>query len=71
MVKDPVNPFTGKPINSAPKSQGQQQIFASNVWSTLDNNGTTFVPDGWVTVHDNIFDVDSREFISEKINSWN
>ena len=70
LVENPVNPFTGKPINSNPK-QGVQHISTSNVWSTGDNTGNTFKPDGWVTVHDNIFDGANWEFISENINSWN
>ena len=55
LVEDPVNPFTGKPINSLPKSDGPQEIFISMQWDVNTNNGTTFLPDGWVSVHDNIF----------------
>ena len=46
---DPVNPFTGNPINSDPKN-GTQLIFHSTEWNIMVNNGNTFIPGSWYTI---------------------
>lgn len=56
LIKDPVNPFTGKPINSAAKNTSEQHPFYTSFWSTSENNGNTFLPGDWYSVHDNIFE---------------
>ena len=66
MIDSPVNPFTGKPISSAPKSEGPQKIFGSYLWYTPENNGTTFRPGPWYSVQDNIFDSDNWGYLGEK-----
>ncbi|MCQ2471777.1 MAG: membrane protein insertase YidC [Clostridia bacterium] len=57
-VKNPVNPFTGKEINSNEKLAHSQQITTSCEHDILTNCGNTFnTSDGeWWTVKDNIFD---------------
>ena len=54
LIRDPVNPFTGRRISSAPK-EGEQYILMSEEWSIDTNNGTTFLPGNWCSVHDSIF----------------
>ena len=68
LIEDPVNPFTGNPVNSSPKLNGEQYISTSHVWDLASNCGYTFVPDGWISVHDNIFDADNWKLISPNIN---
>ena len=56
LIDNPVNPATEKPITSDMKN-GPQTIFYSNIISTDENNGTTFLPGSWFTfkggdVHD-------------------
>ena len=48
LIDDPVNPFTGNPINSEAKD-GSQMVIYSKVWNPEDNNGNTFAPDKWYT----------------------
>lgn len=58
VIEDPVNPFTGNPLNSALR-EGDQLIYMSEMWNVNINNGTTFAddPDGfWLTVRDDIRD---------------
>ena len=46
LIDNPVNPFTGNPINSDAKN-GPQPVFYSEIWNPGDNNGTTFLPGSW------------------------
>ncbi len=68
VVENPVNPFTGNPITSDAK-QGEQHICVSHNWNTDKNNGTQFKeengdPVKWLSVHDNIFDLDNwKEYV--------
>ena len=57
IVESPVNPFTGNPINTDPKS-GDIYVYISNSGSVLTNNGTQLVEADrrWFTVHDNVLD---------------
>ncbi len=49
IINDPKNPFTGAPINSAPKN-GKQTVFFSNDFE-LDYSGSyTFLPGAWYSV---------------------
>jgi hypothetical protein len=66
LVKDPVNPFTGNPINSDPKYEGPQILTNSHNWKVYKNNGTTYdTSDGnWLSVHDDIFVEDSWSFVA-------
>ena len=66
MVENPVNPFTGKPINSDPKLSGPQSVFCSHIWDTAQNGTNTFLPGLWYTVQDNIFDLNNWVFQGEK-----
>ena len=56
LIENPMNPFTGNPINSDAK-EGPQDILYT-YWDTSVNNGNTFMPGQWLTLHDNIFDPD-------------
>ncbi|MBR5337687.1 MAG: membrane protein insertase YidC [Lachnospiraceae bacterium] len=58
VIKDPVNPFTGNPVNTDRKSD-PQYITTSENWQTAYNNGLRFdTTDGyWYRVRGNIFDV--------------
>ena len=57
VISDPVNPFTGNPIEETDKS-GEQIIYNSDAFNTLTNNGYVFEdPEGyWLSVRDNIWD---------------
>ncbi len=65
LIHDPVNPFTGLPINNAVKNASPQHIIISDDWDTKKNNGSTFRAGIWYSVHDSIFDPDNWELIGE------
>ena len=58
LIKNPVNPFTNNPINSQPK-EGELYITSSTDWSTDINNGNTFLPAQWYSVHSSLFDLNN------------
>ena len=49
LIKDPVNPFTGKPIDSSLK-KGPQKTIYSDVFIEEGNDGNVFLPGSWFTV---------------------
>ena len=58
IIDDPVNPFTGNPLNAV-HTQEDMLIYTSHEHTIFTNNGNRFDDDPygqWVTVHDNIFD---------------
>lgn len=58
IISDPVNPYTGKPINSVPKEEGPLIITTARCWREEFNDETSYNPDEdrWFSVHDCIFD---------------
>ncbi|MCR4909213.1 MAG: membrane protein insertase YidC [Lachnospiraceae bacterium] len=58
LIDNPVNPFTGKEINSDEKTAHDQLVTMSRHWDVLKYNGNTFDTSdrSWYAVHDNIFD---------------
>ena len=63
LIDNPQNPFTGKSINSDRKKEGNLQLQANHIWSTDINNGYTYLPEHWFTVHDNIFDKNNWSYL--------
>lgn len=59
LVENPVNPFTNKPITSDPKFASDIHVLLSYDWDVSVNNGTTFLPGTWMSVHDDIFDMNN------------
>ena len=67
VVDKPVNPFTGKAINSNEKSN-KQYVLASDQYRLHMNEGrTTFTPIKWYSVHTNM--LDKNNWKSEKEDS--
>ena len=65
VIEDPVNPFTGHPINDLPKTEKPQLIALPENWKLQENQGNTFCPGAWYSVHDNIFDRNNWEYLGE------
>lgn len=68
IIDYPVNLFTGKTINSDEKTAHDQYISWSlegGLWDTNKNNGNTFLPVKWYSVHDNIWERDNWKLIAE------
>lgn len=62
VIQNPVNPFTGKPINNHEKLAHDQYVIMSWDWSTANNNGNTFRPARWAKVHDDLWNTKNWEF---------
>ncbi|MCR5633036.1 MAG: hypothetical protein K6F60_06035, partial [Eubacterium sp.] len=56
IIDNPINPFSGKEINSDEKNEKDVKVIYTSTWHTNDNNGYTFNKSHWFSVHDNIFD---------------
>lgn len=65
IIENPVNPFTGKMINSDEKTAHDQYIINSDEQIMDINNGNTFLPSDWYSVHDNIWDKSNWERVAE------
>ena len=65
VIANPVNPFTGKHIDSAEKTAHDQYICGSTLWSTAKNNGNTFQSSRWFTVHDSVWDPNNWSLVAE------
>ena len=64
LIANPVNPFTGKAINSDAKKEKEHHIFQTDAWQVSKNNGNKFLPGKWFALYgDNLFDMDSWEYL--------
>ena len=52
LIADPVNPYTGNPVNSLQKLEREQYVFDDRIW---------------LSVHDNIYDLNNWSVIGEEI----
>ena len=67
LIENPVNPFTGKEINSNEKTAHEQLVITSGDWDVADNNGTTYLPSGWASVSDNLWDRSNWNFYDREV----
>ena len=67
LIENPVNPFTGKEINSNEKTAHEQLVITSGDWDVADNNGTTYLPSGWASVSDNLRDRSNWNFYDREV----
>lgn len=65
VIENPINPFTGNPVNNDEKTAHEQKVIFSTNSSIDDNNGTAFKKDeyGWFSVKDNIFDENNWKYL--------
>jgi hypothetical protein len=58
VIENPVNPFTGNPIDTSDKENHEQLVTLSSHFKTGTNHGNTYDTSDapWYSVHDNIFD---------------
>lgn len=54
LIDDPVNPSTGKLINNDEKSAHDQYVLGSDEWNLYENDGNTYFPGIWFSVHDDM-----------------
>ena len=65
LIENPINPFTGKPINSDEKTAHDQFIITASDWDLQENNGNTFLPGTWARVKNNLWDKNNWTFYDE------
>lgn len=56
IVKQPVNPFTGKTISNKAKYEELQYVFASHAHSLSKHDKNTYIPGDWYSVRNNVWD---------------
>ncbi|MBQ3931755.1 MAG: hypothetical protein II725_05715 [Firmicutes bacterium] len=66
IIKDPVNPFTGRPINMNEKTAHDQFVILSRDWTVDSNNGNVFNASEWAAVTDDIWNRNDWLFIDYK-----
>lgn len=66
IINDPVNPFTGNPINMDEKYAHDQYVIVSPHWNTSENNGNVFLPATWARVNTNIWDKSNWSFYEKE-----
>lgn len=64
VIDDPVNPYTGNPITNEDK-YGDLLLFNSTEWEVEKNNGTTYLPGYWYSVHDDLWNKDNWTYEGE------
>ena len=67
VLREPVNPFTGKLITDAEKYAHDQYLIASNEWDIMKNNGNTFLPAYWTSVKGDLWDRGNWSFLNEPV----
>ena len=65
-VEDPVNPMTGNPINMDEKTAHDQIVIVSDECYVDTNNGYSFLPAKWASVHDDMWNADNWSFYEEE-----
>lgn len=67
LIEDPINPFTGKQINSDEKFAHPQFAIISEEIDVHVNNGCTYLPGMWASVKDDLWNQENWEFCYEEI----
>ena len=62
LIDDPINPFTGNKITNSEKYAHDQFIILSEEYDVEVNNGNTFLPSKWASVHTNLWDRNNWTF---------
>ena len=68
IIENPVNPFTGNPVTDDDKIDGAVYITNSYNWELSDTDGIGFNLSGseWLSVRENIFDLNNWRIVSEE-----
>ncbi|MBP8969173.1 MAG: YidC/Oxa1 family membrane protein insertase [Lachnospiraceae bacterium] len=66
VIDDPVNPFTGNPLDGHEKYEDEIRIIGSDWFDFNANNGTRFFDSDWYTVSGNPYDNTNWEYIGHE-----
>ena len=64
LIENPVNPFTGKPLNNAEKFAHDQYVLIT--WDNGDNTKNQFQPGNWASVSKDMRDPSNWTFLEEE-----
>lgn len=64
LIDKPINPFTGKLIESNKKKE-RIYLFGSHKWDIRKNNGTVFQADSWYSVETDVHDMKNWKLVKE------
>ena len=67
LIENPVNPFTGNLLPDKPLN-GKPYILDSEVRDIIENSGTQYIPGTWLTVSDDIYDLDNWKIVENPNN---
>ena len=65
IIDNPINPFTGKRIDSSEKTRHDQYVSTVKESDIEESHGNTFLPSKWYAVHDDMRDVNNWKLLSE------
>lgn len=66
VIKQPVNPFTGKSILNPAWKKKPQYVLSSNAWSIDKINGNTFAPGNWYAVEKDIWNENNWKVVKKE-----
>ena len=66
LIDSPVNPFTGIIISMDEKFAHEQLIILSHEWDVNTNNGNTYLPARWASVHDDLWNGENWTFYDQE-----
>ena len=69
IIVDPMNPFTGKTINSSEKTAHDQYVFVSEEWHVESNSGNVYLPGLWLSVQKDMRDKNNWKIMSRNATS--
>jgi hypothetical protein len=66
LIENPINPFTGKEIDSSFKTETEtHHVIISDLWDIGNNNGYQFLPSQWASVTGDVRDKSNWVFSDE------
>ncbi len=66
LIDNPINPFTGNPVNNDEKFSHPQYVLGSPKWVVDGNNGNTFLPGLWLSVEKDMRDKNNWTVIKDE-----
>ena len=66
LIENPVNPFTGKEINSDAKTNEAPEVLLSRAYNIHRNNGKKFQPGKWYAVNGELYDKTKWEYLGRR-----
>ncbi len=66
LIEDPIHPDTGRAVTAEKKMESVQYVLASDQYGLEKNQGNTFVPAAWYSVHTDIRKKENWKLVKEK-----